>query len=419
MNIKQLISFVILSGVILVKSAAAQTIVYDEISMNPGNADMVFYSMENGTVSSALQSSWDIAFEVTPMGSTIRINGGSGCELMMYGGIETWDNIDASVIETLPNIYNDPSNWELGAYSQGGDGVFDIGWGLYNIVTHIVTGTKVYILKLSDGTLKKTKITSLEAGEFKYVYANIDGSDTQELSVVQSDYTDKNFVYFDFESEMLMDLEPVNTSWDMVFLKYITDLGGGFYYPVTGCLVNKNVRSQQVEGLFDPFYDGEFNSELNNDLANTIGYDWKDYDMNLGAYILADDRCYFVSEANGITWRVVFTAFEGSATGIIELGKIFEEAPLNDVNDFNSTTDLDEFTLYPNPSSNGQVNLQLNNNSSVSVHIYNTMGSLASAPMNFIGERNVNLQVNDLSQGVYLVEVRSSEVSYFKQLIIE
>jgi hypothetical protein len=39
--------------------------------------------------------------------------------------------------------------------------------------------------------------------------------------------------------------------------------------------------------------------------------------------------------------------------------------------------------------------------------------------VNFLGERNVNLQVNDLSQGVYLVEVRSSEVSYFKQLIIE
>ncbi len=202
MNIKQLISFVILSGVILVKSGSAQSIMYDEVSMNPGNTDMVFYSMENGAVSSVVQSSWDIAFEVTPMGSTIRINGGSGCELMMYGGSETWDNIDASVIETLPKIYNDPSNWALGAYSQGGDGVFDIGWGLYNIVTHIVTGTKVFILKLSDGTLKKTKITSLEAGEFKYVYANIDGSDSQELSVAQADYTDKNFVYFDFESQM-------------------------------------------------------------------------------------------------------------------------------------------------------------------------------------------------------------------------
>ena len=57
MNIKQLISFVILSGVILVKSAAAQSNVYDEISMNPGYADMVFYSLENGTVSSVLQSS--------------------------------------------------------------------------------------------------------------------------------------------------------------------------------------------------------------------------------------------------------------------------------------------------------------------------------------------------------------------------
>ena len=419
MNIKQLISFVILSGVILIKSGSAQSIIYDEITMNPGNTDMVFYSMENGTVSSVVQSSWDIAFEVTPMGSTIRINGGSGCELMLYGGIETWDNIDASIIETLPKLYNDQSNWGLGAYSQGGDGVFDIGWGLYNIVTHIVTGTKVFILKLSDGTLKKTKITSLEAGEFKYVYVNIDGSDTQEIFVVQSDYTDKNFVYFDFESEMLMDVEPVNTSWSLVFLKYITDLGGGFYYPVTGCLANKNVMSQQLEGLFDPFYDGEFNSMLNTDLANTIGYDWKDYDMDLGAYNLADDRCYFVSEVNAATWRVVFTAFEGGATGIIELGKILEELPLNDISYFNSTDYQDEFILYPNPSSSGNVSLQINNNSSATVHIYNAMGSLASAPLSVIGERTVTLQVNDLSQGVYLVEVRSSEDSYFKQLIIE
>jgi len=419
MIFKQFVSFVLLSVVILIKSSVAQDIVYDEITMSPGNTDMVFYDMENGTVSSVLQSSWDIAFEVTPMGSTIRINGGSGCELMLYGGIETWDNIDASIIETLPKLYNDQSNWGLGAYSQGGDGVFDIGWGLYNIVTHIVTGTKVFILKLSDGTLKKTKITSLEAGEFKYVYANIDGSDSQEISVVQSDYTDKNFVYFDFESEMLMDVEPVNTSWSLVFLKYITDLGGGFYYPVTGCLANKNVMSQQLEGLFDPFYDGEFNSMLNTDLANTIGYDWKDYDMNLGAYNLAADRCYFVSEVNAPTWRVVFTAFEGGATGIIELGKIQEELPLNDISYFNSTDYQDEFTLYPNPSSSGNVSLQINNNSSATVHIYNAMGSLSSAPLSVIGERTVTLQVNDLSQGVYLVEVRSSEVSYFKQLIIE
>jgi hypothetical protein len=419
MNFKQLISYVILSGVIFIKSGAAQNIVYDEISMNPGNTDMVFYAMENGTVSSVPQSSWDIAFEVTPMGSTIRINGGSGCELMLYGGLETWDNIDASVIETLPKIYNDPSNWELGAYSQGGDGVFDIGWGLYDIVTHIVTGNKVFILKLSDGTLKKTKITSLEAGEFKYVYANIDGSESQELSVVQSDYTDKNFVYFNFESEILIDLEPVNTSWDMVFLKYLADVGGGFYYPVTGCLINKNVMAQQLDGLFDPFYDDAFNSELNTDLANTIGYDWKDYDMDLGGYILADDRCYFVSAFNGVTWRVVFTAFEGSSTGIIELGKILEEAPLNAVNDFNSTHPQDDFALYPNPSSSGNVTLEFNNNSSATVYIYNATGSLSSTPQVVNGERSCNLQVNDLSQGVYLVEVRSSEDSYFKQLIIE
>ena len=418
MNIKQLISFVILSGVILVKSGAAQSIIYDEVTMSPENTDMVFYALENGAVSSVVQSSWDLAFAVTPMGSTIRINGGSGCELMLYGGLETWDSVDTSMIGTLPKLYNDQSDWGVGAYSQGGDGVFDIGWGLYDIVTHIVTGDKVFILKLSDGTLKKTKIVSLEAGEFKYVYANIDGSDSQELSVVQSDYTDKNFVYFDFESEMLTDLEPVNTLWDMVFLKYITDVGGGFYYPVTGCLANNNVSVQKVEGLFDPFYESDFSSELMSDLADAIGYDWKEH-MGMGVYNIADDRCYFVSDDDGMTWRVVFTAFEGGATGIIELGKILEEAPLNDVNYFNSTDIQDGFALYPNPTSSGNVSLVINSNSTATVTLYNAMGSIVSTPLRVNGERAINLQVNDLSQGVYLVEVRSSKDSYFKQLVIE
>jgi len=419
MNIQRLISFIVLFGFVLIKSSSSQTIIYDELTMNPGNSDMVFYSIENGAVSSINQSSWDLAFDVSPMGSTIRINGGSGCELFLYGGLETWENVDTSMIETIPNLYNDQSNWGIGAYSQGGDGMFDIGWGLYDVVTHIVTGNKVFIIKLGDGTFKKTKIISLEAGEFIYVYANIDGTDSQEISVVQSDYPDKNFVYFDFENGMLMDIEPENNTWDLVFLKYIADLGGGFYYPVTGCLSNKNTSVQEVDGLFDPFYESDFSSELMSDLADEIGYDWKDYDMELGVYNVADDRCYFISEENGSVWRVVFTTFEGSETGNIELGIILEQPAVNEINDLNSSDNLNGMVLYPNPTSSENVNLEIKNNINATVYIYNSMGSIASAPLRVNENSSINIQVNDLSKGVYIVEVRSTDESYFKQLIIE
>jgi len=157
MKTQRFFSSLVLYVFVLSQSISAQTVIYDEVSMNPGNTDMVFYSIEEGSVSSITQSVWDLAFDVSPMGATIRINGGNGCELFLYGGIETWDDVELEVVETLPNLYNDPTNWGVGAYSQGGDGMFDIGWGLYDVVTHIVTGNKVFVIKLGDGTLKKNK----------------------------------------------------------------------------------------------------------------------------------------------------------------------------------------------------------------------------------------------------------------------
>ena len=419
MKFQRLCYLVGLFGVLLVTSNSAQSIIYDEVTMDIGNSDMVFYSTSNGTVSSFNQSSWDLAFDVSPMGATVRINGGNGCELFLYGGIETWDSVDTSIIETLPNLYNDQTNWGVGAYSQGGDGMFDIGWGLYDVITHIVTGNKVFVIKLGDGSMKKTKIVSLEAGVYQFVYSNIDGTDYQEISVTQSDYTDKNFVYFEFEEGMVMDLEPDNNTWNLVFLKYMADVGGGYYYPVTGCLANNNTTVQQLEGLFDPFYESSFSSELMSDLANEIGYDWKNYDMDLGAYNLADDRCYFLTEENGAVWRLVFTSFEGSSTGNIGMGLVLEQPAVNDINDLHSTDNLNDFVLYPNPTSSENVNLEMTAKNNASIYIYNTMGSIVQEPIMVKGINSINLQVNDLPKGVYMVEVRSNEESSFKQLIIE
>jgi len=419
MKTLRLFSSLVAFAFVLIQSVSAQTVIYDEVSMSPEYTDMVFYSIEDGYVSSITQSIWDVAFDVSPMGSTIRINGGNGCELFSYGGIETWEDVDMEVVETLPNLYNNQTNWGIGAYSQEGDGMFDFGWGLYDVVTHIVTGNKVFVIKLGDGTFKKTKIVSLEAGEYKFVYSNIDGTDLQEISVLQSDYTDKNFVYFKLEEGIIMDLEPDNNAWNLVFLKYVADVGGGYYYPVTGCLVNHNTNIQQLDGLADPFYESTFSTELMSDLADEIGYDWKSYDMVADVYNIVEDRCYFVSEENGSIWRVVFTAFEGSATGDIEMGILLEQPAVNDLSYLYVTDNLNEIILYPNPASNENVILEMAQKTNAAVYIYDAKGSIVLAP-SIVNEGNfVSLQVKELSKGIYFVEVRADEASSTKRLIIE
>merc|ERR1711965_484474 len=116
-----------------------------------------------------------------------------------------------------------------------------------------------------------------------------------------------------------MDLEP-STGWDMLFLRYVEEIQPGVNYGVTGTLTHPNVRVQEQSGLMDPFMDGVLDATAMTDSINVVGWDWKNYAG--GAFTVLDDRCYFMETVTGAHWRVVFTGFEGSMTGNVELGKV-------------------------------------------------------------------------------------------------
>ena len=74
----------------------SQDVINDTFSMEPGYANMVFYNRSEGVVGTAPLANWHIAFDVAPMGSSIRINGGMGVSLYEYGDADSWDNVDVS-----------------------------------------------------------------------------------------------------------------------------------------------------------------------------------------------------------------------------------------------------------------------------------------------------------------------------------
>ena len=51
-------------------------------------------------------------------------------------------------------------------------------------------------------------------------YANLDGTDEVSETVVCSDYTDKNFLYYSLHTGEVIDREPAAASWDILFTKY-------------------------------------------------------------------------------------------------------------------------------------------------------------------------------------------------------
>ncbi|HIP31124.1 MAG TPA: hypothetical protein EYG86_00025, partial [Crocinitomicaceae bacterium] len=123
-----------------------------------------------------------------------------------------------------------------------------------NVVTLggvVITGDRIFIIKLADGTYQKLIIEMLQGGVYTFKYADLDGENEVSASLTKSDYDGKNFGYYSIQNNTVLDREPVSPEWDLLFTKYVVDLGGGFLYGVSGVLANVNVQVAQANGVAD------------------------------------------------------------------------------------------------------------------------------------------------------------------------
>lgn len=84
-----------------------------------------------------------------------------------------------------------------------------------------------------------------------------------------------------------------------------------------------------------------------------------------------------------------------------------------------STAELNttEFSLYPNPSADGSVQLNLSSNETANVAVYNVAGQLVK---NFVlATTSTVLNLSELNEGLYLVQVTQGNSSSTKRLIIK
>lgn len=379
----------------------SQTILEDNFSLQSGYEDMAFYSLENGVVAQSPLADWHIALDVRPMGSGARINCGTGMSLYFYGGLDNWLTADLDTWDMPEPLRNDQSDWANAAFNQDGDGMFDLGWGIYDIITHEVHSEKMYIIQFPDGTWKQFALVSLVSGTYSYQLADVGGENEISASVSKSDYEGKLFAYCNITSGEAMDLEP-EEPWDFVFHSYLEDLGGGTYYGVVGALAHPDVTVQQVDGLQDPFTDGDFDAASFSMATNEVGYDWKTYSPGAG-YVLESERCYFVSANDQSVWRMVMTGFGGSATGDITIGKV--EASGTSVEQVTSTHQV---LAYPNPVISGR-NLTLEAARQFENAVFNVRSVTGSVVASFAPTSfPFQLNTSKFKSGYYFLESTST-----------
>lgn len=412
----------ILSIFIAAALTSVAQVVADTVHTDPSYVNDNYYTLSDGNQNTVARNNWDLAFACNGLGGqayNIRINGGEGTALYLYSNdTADWSTLDTTGFNWTQNqLFNADTSWLVGAFnSLPPSSGFDLGWGTYNMTTHFIIGDRLFILKLSDGTYRKLVIESLISGVYTFRYAELGGANLVTATLTKSNYADKNFGYYSILNGTTVDREPLTSSWDLLFTKYVTMLAPNTPYPVTGVLAHPDVRVAQVNNVSDPYTESHIGPTYGH-YINIIGYDWKSFNMSTFQYDIEDSLVYFVQDQASHIYRLVFTGFTGSSAGEYQLDRE-QITGVGIEEDANTNTILN---VYPNPA-NDVVTVTFNaldNQSIVSVFDLTGKEVVTNQLNTGKGLSQERLNVSQLTQGVYFIRITSGKNSSTQKLVIQ
>ena len=383
------------------------------VSQGASYQNQVWYSLRNGVVTSSPKNNWDIAFQTTNRGSSIHINSASGVKLWAHptAKISDWATLDTTGLSEWTELNNSSTSWDRGAFTnaavQGNS--FDVGWGLYSMITHHVNGNRIFIIQTKTGKYKKFYVESLINRVYKFHVSDINHENLVSGELNKNDY-DKNFMYYDIDNAKWENREPNSNTWDITFTQYIENIPSP--YLVTGILLNEGVTAakvttKQIED-FAAWDTLTFSANI-----NIVGHDWKAFNMNLFRFTVSDSTLFVLKTANDDVFKINFTAFSGQSLGNYTFNKELLVA-LNA-----SNISFENVKVYPKPSTNGVVFVDgLNtNNGSIHCAIYNLQGGIVAQENTQSTPLQLNLQ--HLNKGMYILQINQNNQIYTQKLIIQ
>lgn len=340
---------------------------YVQIDQGKNYSKTVFLDLKSLETTTVDFTKWDIAFGTVGRSATIlyneaAISGENSTPLELY--VTSSTNFDSTELSMVTDtLYNGDSSLGDGAFGVPADpsNGLDYGWGMYDITSHNLNGTRIFILKLRDGSYKKIRIDQLQTRSniFHFTYSDLDNSNTVKDSINMNDHADQTLAYYSLTEQSTVDIEPAE--WDLKFTRYNTpvetdEVPQGFLnYQVTGTLsypgvevaVASNINPETVS--FDDYRDS-----LKTDM-DAIGHDWKFFDLNTFQYSVLDDQVFFVKTLDNEVYKLHFIDFEGASTGVstVEVTLVEVISSLAPAPEY-----IKETILFPNPANGGQAQIR-------------------------------------------------------------
>lgn len=397
-------SLLLLSAMFAVFTSKSQAIV-DSIDLSANYANQAFYDVSTGTKTVASNTDWDLQFFTNLFTVAIRINSGAGVELYEVTNGDT-ANFLTSTLDTVGKVQARDGNqdWIDASFKVNATGHPDYGWGKYG-PGNVVVGKKVFAIKLTSGVWKKIWIKSMSpTGEVLFTTADFDGSNDVTSSFNRNTYSTKFHVYFDVENDVVIDAEPIKADWEIVFRRYVENVGGGQYYPVVGGFTQILRGVSQVNNTSASDALANFTSNVYDTTINTIGHDWKSFNNGTFSWEIQDSLSYFLIDNNEDIYHLVFTGFGGSMNGKIYLTRELVGTVGIEENDV-----INKLSVYPNPAQD-LINIvtDLSIDQTVDFTLMNVNGQIVRTFSNNKLTKGLNqgtLNISDVKQGVYFLNV--------------
>jgi hypothetical protein len=386
----------------------------DSTIMNAQYSEQVFYSLDNGTVSSANNDNWHIALSTAgtgAAGSAILLNEASAILYACPFDTTAWTSFDTTGYKSWQRLLNSDTTWTNGAFNayRGAAGTFDMGWGILNPANNFWTfGDSLYLIQFS-GIYKKLWITSLKSGVWEFKYANIDGSDFHLVTFAKSTYPQRNFIYYSLSDHILIDREPANNSWDITFQKHTDYVNPpGTYVSVSSVFSNKKIWSAKsnAQDSASAMMSTQPQTTFTQNISN-IGREWKKFSSATG-WTVYDSIAYFVYNYDSTSlYRIVFTGFGGQNNGITYFYK--EKIITNRIKQ--AQVEITS-AIYPNPAHDDiHLFLDMPENTTATYYILDMSGNVVSEESLHLnlGIQQQNININKLSAGTYVLYINTKQ----------
>ena len=249
----------------------------------------LFYSLTNNRVeSSCQQKDWCIALRSDSDLTYLMLNSARAMKTHHTGSINLELDID---LDNIPD-----EDWEI---MDPTGGVSDSTLSLRLLPNELVMVDLGYNEENEKIGSARIALIDIQSTHWTLHVADADGSNTDTIEVSNRDEYTWNQMSILNRTEN--QIEPPTYDWEICITQYMELLDGEIPYLVVGILTPTNrVSVYETSNVdWDLWKTNDWTVLEFSEAWNTIGYDWKSYDLSTGAYEIDFDKIFCIQTDEG------------------------------------------------------------------------------------------------------------------------